>query len=236
MSYLDMSTGQVVANSAADQKQAFFRRTYLHVAGAIAAFALLESYLISLGWGDKFSSLLATSSYSWLIVMAAYMGISMLADKWARSDYSRELQYIGLGVYVVAFAIISLPLLTMAQRIAPGVIENAAVLTGGLVAGITLFAFITRKDFSFMGSALAIGGMIVLAVIVSSILFGFQLGTFFSAAMMVFAAASILYTTSNIIHVYRPEQHVAASLALFSSIGLLFWYAVQFLMSFGGGD
>ena len=180
--------------------------------------------------------MLAKTPWSWLIVMGAFMLVSVVADKWARSDYSREMQYAGLGLYVVAEAIIFLPLLYMAQRFAPGVIENAAILTLSLVAGITFVAFTTRKDFSFMGPALKIGGLVALGMIVASVLFGFQLGMFFSAVMMVFAAACILYSTSNIIHVYRPEQHVAASLSLFSSIGLLFWYAVQFLMSFTGGD
>jgi len=234
MSQLDMSTGQVVANAGAEQKQAFIRRTYLHVAGAIAAFALLESYLLSLGWGEKAMAILATSSWSWLIVLGAFMVVSIVADKWANSDYSREMQYAGLGLYIVAEAIIFLPLLFMAQSVAPGVIENAAILTLSLVAGVTIVAFTTRKDFSFIGPALTVGFFIAMGAIVASIVFGLQLGMFFSVAMMIFATASILYSTSNIIHVYRPEQHVAASLSLFASIGLLFWYAVQFLMSMGG--
>ena len=44
MSYLDMSSGAVVSQAPAEQRVGFIRRTYTHVAGAIAAFALLESY------------------------------------------------------------------------------------------------------------------------------------------------------------------------------------------------
>jgi len=58
----------------------------------------------------------------------------------------------------------------------------------------------------------------------------------FSGIMILFAAAAVLYSTSNIIHEYHTEQHVAASLALFSSVGLLFWYILQFLMSLAGDD
>jgi FtsH-binding integral membrane protein len=32
-------------------------------------------------------------------------------------------------------------------------------------------------------------------------------------------------------HEYRVGQHVAASLALFASVALLFWYILQLLMS-----
>ena len=70
-----------------------------------------------------------------------------------------------------------------------------------------------------------------LGVIVASIGFGLSLGLFFSAIMVAYAAGVILYTTSNIIHHYRPDQHVAAALALFAAVALLFWYLVRVLMA-----
>ena len=233
MSYLNVSSGAVVSELPGEAKAGFIRRTYTHLAGAIAAFALLEAQLISMGWGEKAMSLLATTPWSWLIVLGAFMGVGMLANKWAHSGASRELQYAGLGLYVVAEALIFLPLIFMAQLKAPGVIQNAALVTMALVAGITLVVFTTRKDFSFIGPALKIGGMVALGVIVAAIVFGFTLGLFFSGAMILFAGGCVLYSTSNVLHSYHEEQHVAASLALFSSIALMFWYVVQFLMAFG---
>jgi FtsH-binding integral membrane protein len=52
--------------------------------------------------------------------------------------------------------------------------------------------------------------------------------------MILFAGGCVLYSTSNVLHTYNEDQHVAASLTLFASIALLFWYVVQFMMSFGG--
>lgn len=233
MSYLDVSSGSVVSELPGEAKAGFIRRTYGHLAIAIAAFALIEYQLIQMGLGQKAMALLATSKWSWLIVLGAFMGVGMLANKWAHSGASRELQYAGLGLYVVAEAIIFLPLIYMAQAFAPGVLQNAALITGSLVAGITLVVFTTRKDFSFIGPALKIGGMVALGVIVAAIAFGFELGMFFSAVMILFAGGCVLYTTSNILHTYREDQHVAASLALFASVALMFWYVIQFLMSFG---
>lgn len=233
MSYLNVSSGAVVSELPGEARAGFIRRTYSHLAGAIAVFALLEAQLISMGWGEKAMALLSVSSWSWLVVLVAFMGVGMLADKWAHSGASREMQYAGLGLYVVAEALIFLPLIYMAQRFAPGVIQNAGLITIALVAGITLTVFTTRKDFSFIGPALAIGGMVAMGCIVAGIVFGFQLGMFFSAVMILFAGGCVLYTTSNVLHTYNEHQHVAASLALFSSIALMFWYVVQFLMAFG---
>ena len=233
MSYLNVGSNAVVSDLPGEAKAGFIRKTYGHLAGAIAAFALIEYQLISMGFGEQAMALLATSQWSWLIVLAAFMGVGYVADKWAHSGASRELQYAGLGLYVVAQAVIFLPLIFMAQLRAPGVIENAALITVALLAGITLTVFTTRKDFSFVGPALKIGGMVALGMIVASIVFGFQLGMFFSGVMILFSAGSILYTTSNILHHYREEQHVAASLALFSGVALMFWYVIQFLMALG---
>jgi len=233
MSQLNISSGQVVASLPGEARAGFIRRTYGHLAGAIAAFVLVEYQLIAMGFGEQAMALLATSKWSWLIVLGAFMGVGMLANKWAHSGASRETQYAGLGLYVVAEAIIFLPLIFMAQKIAPGAIENAGVITCALVAGITLVVFTTRKDFSFMGPALAILGMVAMGIIVASIIFGMQLGMYFSAVMVLFAGGCVLYTTSNVLHTYGEEQHVAASLALFASIALMFWYVLQLFMSFG---
>lgn len=236
MSYLDTASGAVVSRASGDERAGFIRRTFMHLAVAIAVFALLESYLLSIGLGEKFLGVLSQSKWSWLVVLAVFAGVSMLADKWARDDYSPAIQYAGLGIFIVAEAIIFLPMIHVATTYFPGMLQNAAMITGGLVTGLCLVAFTTRKDFSFLGPILGMGFMIALALIVGSIVFGFELGTFFFAVMIVFAAGSILYSLSNIMHVYRTDQHVAASLSLFSSVGLLFWYVLQFMMSMAGDD
>lgn len=233
MSYLDTGSGQIVANAAENERAAFIKRTYLHLGGAIAAFAVLETLLIQSGVAQSFMGLLSGSKWSWLIVLAAFMGISMLANSWAHNGMSREKQYMGLGLYTIAEAVIFMPLIFMAQLKAPDILQNAAIVTIALVAGLTFTAFSTKINFSFMGRFLMIGGFIAMGTIVASIIFGFSLGLWFSGAMILFAAGSVLYSTSNVLHEYHTDQHVAASLSLFASVGLLFWYVLQFMMAFG---
>jgi uncharacterized protein len=100
-----------------------------------------------------------------------------------------------------------------------------------LFGGLTGVVFITRKDFSFMRGALMFGGFAALGFIVFSLLFGFELGMFFSYAMVVLACGYILYETSNVMLHYRTNQYVAASLALFAAVMLLFWYVLRILLS-----
>jgi FtsH-binding integral membrane protein len=221
-----------VAEAPADARATFIRKTYLHLAGAILAFTLLEAYMVTSSWAPAFVQTVLGGRYGWLLMMGGFMLVSYVADKWARSDASEARQYMGLGLFIVAEALIFLPLMFIAAYYSsPEVIPMAGIITGLLFVGLTVTAFTTRKDFSFLRGILTVGGFVALGIIVCSILFGFELGLFFSGAMVLFAGASILYTTSNIIHHYRPGQHVAAALALFSGVMLLLWYVLRIVMS-----
>ena len=236
MSQLDINAGRIVANASENERALFIKKTYIHLAGAILAFAFLETLLIKSGVAESFIGLLSQSKWSWMMVLGAFIGVSYIADKWARTAISPEKQYMGLGLYVIAEAIIFMPLIFIAQKFAPDTLTYAALLTAVLVGGITFTAFTTKKNFSFLGKYLAFGGIIAMGIIFGGIIFGYTLGLFFMGAMIVFAAFSVLYSTSNIIHEYHTEQHVAAALGLFASIALLFWYILQFLLSLAGDN
>lgn len=196
----------------------------------MAAFALIEYMLLNAGLEESVFSLLSVK-YAWLMVMGAYMGVSWIAQKWANSSTSLGVQYAGLTLFVVVEALIFLPILMIANGMENGVIAKAGLVTVAMVLGLTLIAFTTRKDFSFLGGMLKIGGMVALGVIVASFFLPITLGTWFSALMILFASGSILYSTSNIMYHYRTTQHVAASLSLFAGVALLFWYVLRLFMS-----
>ncbi|HEX4950210.1 MAG TPA: Bax inhibitor-1 family protein [Blastocatellia bacterium] len=212
-------------------RAAFIRRTYLHLAGAILAFVVVTGIILQTPIAPAMVGLM-TGGYGWLVVLGLFMGVSFLADKWARSETSPQMQYLGLGLFVVAEAIVFLPLLFIATHYASGnVIPTAAAITGFLFLGLTAVVFFTQKDFSWMRSILTIGGFIAMGFVVASIIFGFSLGLLFSVVMVAYAAGAILYDTSNVLHHYRTDQHVAAALALFASVALLFWYVLRIVMA-----
>lgn len=146
---------------------------------------------------------------------------------------SRSTQYLGLGFYIVFEAVIFLPILYIAIGYSGGgaVIFQAAMLTIAMFAGLSLVAFTSKKDFSFLRNIIIIGGFLSLGLIVAGAIFGFNLGLWFSVGMVVLASASILYETSKLKNVYTTGQYVGASLQLFASVMLLFWYILRILMS-----
>ena len=71
----------------------------------------------------------------------------------------------------------------------------------------------------------------LLLAIIGGVLFGFALGTWFSVAMIGLSGASILWQTQNVVRRYPIGSHVAASIALFTSLMTMFWYVLRLLMS-----
>lgn len=212
----------------------FIERTYLHLAGAILAFVGLEYAFFQ---SEAMLRFALSMVGNWWLVLLAFMGVSWIADYFARHATSRPAQYFGLGLYVAAEAVIFLPLLMIATYYGgPDVIMTAGVSTLAIFAALTGIVLITKKDFSFLRGALMLGGVVALVLIVLSMAFGFSLGIFFTVAMIALAAGYILFHTSAVMRHYHPEAYVAASLTLFASVALLFWYILQFVMSMTSRD
>jgi len=220
-----------VAYAQPSERAIFIRKTYGHLAAAILFFIIVEAVLLQPAIARPILETFLSSQYSWLIVLGGFMLVSYIANWWANNQASKSMQYLGLGLYVIAEAVIFVPLLFMAQLHMPDVIAQAGIITLTMFGGLTAVVFTTRKDFSFLGPILSISGFIALGVIICALVFGFNLGILFSAIMIVFASGAILYDTSNILHRYNTNQYVAASLSLFASVALLFWYVLRLLMS-----
>lgn len=213
----------------AESRGRFISRTYNHLFSAIVAFTLVEVALFKSGLAAPMAK--AMLGTSWLLVLGGFVLVSWLARSAAHRAESKAMQYAALAGYVLAQAIIFVPLLFIADAYAPGAITSAAAITLLAFTGLTLVAFWTRKDFSFLRGILMWGGIVALALIVGGVIFGFQLGTYFSVAMVGLAGAAILYDTSNVIHHYPEDRYVAASLELFASVALMMWYVLRLLMS-----
>ncbi len=217
-----------VAESSVEDRSNFIWKCYAHVVGAIFAFAAIEVYLFQSGIA---AAIAAPMMSNWLLVIGAFMIAGYGATHVALRVESINLQYMALGAFVVIEALIFAPMLYIAAMTNPVIIDSAAGVTVIGCAGLIATAMITRKDFSFLRGMLVWMGMLAIVGIVASLLFGFELGTWFSVAMIGFAGASVLYETSNIMHHYPQEKYVAASMALFASIALMFWYILRLFMS-----
>jgi FtsH-binding integral membrane protein len=207
----------------------FLTRTYYHLFGAVLGFTAIEVALFQSGYASTIAG--ALLGVNWLLVLGGFVVVSWLASRVAHTADSLAKQYAALAAFVVAEAIIFVPLLYVANYYAPGAIRSAAIVTVAGFTGLTFVAWTTRRDFSFLGALLRWAGVLALLAIVAAVLFGFQLGTWFSVGMIGMAGAAILYDTSNVMHRFPEDRYVGAALELFASVALMFWYTLRLFMS-----
>jgi FtsH-binding integral membrane protein len=221
----------VAAEAPVADRVTFIRKTYLHLAGAILAFTALMCVIMQLPITGQFVQMMGASRGGMLILMLAFMGVAYGAQRLAQSEASAGMQYLGLGLYILIEAVIFTPLIYIAANFGPpNVLLTAAGATAALFVGLTVVVFVTKADFSFLRIVLTLAGIASILAILASFIFGFSLGIWFTVGMIFLASCYITYDTSNILHHYRTTQHVAASLALFASVMLLFWYILRFFM------
>ena len=211
------------------ERATFIMRTYIHLFGAILLFAAIEVMLFRTGLAAPMAE--AMLGVNWLLVLGGFMVVSWFASRAAHRAESKASQYAALIGFVIAEAIIFVPLLFIAANFAgPGVIKSAAWVTLLGFSGLTAVVFFTRKDFSFLGGMLRWAFVMALVMIVAGVLFNFELGTFFSVGMIALAGGAILYDTSNILLHYPEDRYVGAALELFASVALMFWYVLRLFM------
>ena len=226
-------SAKLVTYATEQERVTFFKKTYTHVAWAMLACIAVESLLIRIVPAEAIF-LMVSKRWVWLLILGGFWLGSMLAQKWSLAQ-ERKMQYLGLGFYIIIEAIIFLPLIYIALAFSEAnVINQAAIITLALFAGLTAVVFFTKINFSFLKYVLIVGGFVSLGLILAGALFGFNLGLWFSGGMVLLASGSILYQTYNLksdTSTFTTDKYVGAALLLFASVMLLFWYILQILIS-----
>jgi len=231
MSYPSNARPYSVIGGTVESRVEFIRKTYGHLTAAIIAFVAFSAMFYIGGVGEQIAALaLGGSRFIWLLILGGFILVGYMAQSLARAERPLSTQYFGLGIYTLAEALIFSPMIFLAGHFYPGVLPNATVVTLTTFIGLTAYVLLYNKDFSFLGTFLAIAGFGALGVIIASAIFGFNPGWWFSLAMILFAGGAILYSTSNVLRYYRTDQYVAAALDLFAAVALLFWYILRLFM------
>lgn len=215
------------------ERAAFYRKTYGHVAGGVLVFILFEYLLLQSDTIVTFM-LSMTQGYKWLLLLGGFMVATNYAEGMALKTTDKNKQYLAYGIYIFFQALIFVPMIFIATRLAetgPNILNQAAIVTLALFTGLSAAVLLTKKDFSFLKTGLTIGFFIAIGLIIAGTLFGFNLGLWFSVGMCLLAGGSILYQTSNLVKTYGVEDYIPAALGLFASLMLLFWYILRIFMS-----
>jgi hypothetical protein len=225
-----------VATLGVSDRVAFLRKSYGLLGISLIVWAAASAALFRYAPETSFKwSKWALSGYNWFAVIGLLIASGMVAQWLAKSNTSRTIQLIGLGVEVAAWTFLMQPMLwVLFLKFQPA---NAYAMLGqGITAtllifvGLTATVFITKKDFSFLRGIVTVGMFAALGIILGSMLFGFTLGLVFTGALIALLALKILYDTSLMLNYFPPTHYVSAALMLFGTVATLFWNIMVFLM------
>jgi FtsH-binding integral membrane protein len=223
----------LVGQTDTEAQVAFYKKTYAHVASGVLAFIIFEYLLLQSETIVSFM-LSLTDGYKWLLLLGGFMFVTTYAESTALKSQDKNLQYLAYGIYILAQAVIFVPMIYIAayyMESGTEILQQASIVTLALFTGLSAVVLLTKKDFSFLKTGLIVGGFIAIGLIIAGTLFGFDLGLWFSVGMCLLAGGSILYQTSNLVHKYSQDQYIPAALGLFASLMLLFWYILRIFMS-----
>ncbi|MGF1590131.1 MAG: hypothetical protein ACFCU7_12960 [Pleurocapsa sp.] len=89
-----------VAQASPSDRVKFIKNTYIHLAGAIIAFILVEFILFQIGIAEALTGFIAGNRFGWLMILGGFSLLGWLSQSLVAKADQVGLQYTGLGVYI----------------------------------------------------------------------------------------------------------------------------------------
>jgi hypothetical protein len=224
-------TAPPAAFAAVTERAAFLKKVYgilfLGVLGFAATLWAAGNVPVVNDAAMKVGEMIYGHRWGWLIYMGVFFAGSWLVHRLAETRPVNVIAYAG---WVVLLGLLIAPLVLIISRTqGPEVVSQASGVTALVFGALTVVVFYTSKDFSFLRAALTFGGLAVLATCVAGTIFGFTLGLWFSAAIVVLMAGYILYDTSAVLHRLPTTMAMTGAILLFTDVVLLFKHVLILL-------
>lgn len=219
-----------VARQAANVRAQFLSKVYIHLVAAVGAFLAVEVALFMGGAAEGLYNMLSRARGTWLVMLGGFMVVNWIGSQAANNLANRQAQYLGLFGIAAAEAVIFAPFLYYVFNTdGAGTVASAAAITVVGFALLTAVGMFTSKDLSVLRPLVMWGSIVALLAIVGSVIFGANLGVWFSVAMVGLAGAAILYQTQSIMKRYPEWAYVGAAVQLFGSLMTMFWYVLRIM-------
>jgi modulator of FtsH protease len=169
----------------------------------------------------------------WWLVLIGYFGLLFLTNAlrnsgWGLVSIFALTGFMGYTLGPIVNAYLGLPNGSQTVMLAMGG-------TAAIFLGLSGYALVTRKDFSFMGGFLMVGILVAFLAGIGAIVFSLPaLSLAVSAMFVLLMSGLILYETSQIVH-GGETNYIMATITLYISIYNLF-LSLLHLLGFAGSD
>ncbi|MEO8579968.1 MAG: Bax inhibitor-1/YccA family protein [Gemmatimonadales bacterium] len=145
-----------------------------------------------------------------------------------RTDFPMNIGLVLLFNFVMG--VIISPALFFYGRQSPGVIGQAAVLTVGAFGILTLYAFVSRRDFSAWGSFLMVGLWVLIGTMLLSFFFQSAAVNLWLASVTVLLFSGLLiFDTWRLRNIYGPDEYVGAAVQIYLDLLNIFMAVLRVL-------
>ncbi|MFZ6649584.1 Bax inhibitor-1/YccA family protein [Undibacterium sp. TJN25] len=204
-------------DSSASEGHKVLRNTYM-----LLSMTLLFSALTAAA-----SVALALPGPGIIITLVGYFGLLFLTTKFRNSGLGLAFVFALTGFMGYTLGPIISHYLGMAGG--SGIVMGAMGMTGAIFLGLSAYALISKRDFSFLGSFLMIGVLVAFVASLGAIFFQIPaLSLTISAVMVLLMSGMILFETSNIIR-GGETNYIMATVSLYITIFNLFISLLQLL-------
>lgn len=186
------------------------RNTYL-LLGMTLAFSALTA-MISMAMNAPYPGV--------IITLAGFFGLLFAIHKTAHSSLGLLFVFLLTGFMGFTIGPVLNAYLSLANG--PSLVASALGTTAAAFVGLSAFALVTRKDFSFLSGFLVVGFFVLMGAVVLGLFFDLSaFSVAISCGFVLFASAAILWQTSAIVH-GGETNYIHATVTLFVSFFNLF--------------
>lgn len=216
---VSIPTGSLVRTG--EERATLVRRTYSLVFVSV----LVTVFGASFGLSQP-SLMQMVAQHPWLTMIGVFAPL-FLATR-TRQQFPANIGFVLLFTFVEGVWIS--PLLYVYGRTQPGLISQAAVLTLGAFGILTVYAFVSRRDFSAWGSFFAVGLWVLIATMVINLFFRNQTASLWlaSATVLVFSGL-LVFDTWRLRNVYGPDDYVMAAVQIYLDLLNMFLAVLRLL-------
>lgn len=158
--------------------------------------------------------------------------VPLLVAQGARTRFPLNVGMVVL--FTFAMGVMISPTLFFFQQRNPGILPQAATLTVGAFAVLTLYAFVSRRDFSAWGSFFIVGLWVLIGTSLLNLFFHNATADLWLAGGTVLVFSGLLvFDTWRLRNVFGPDDYVTAAVQIYLDLLNLFLAIVRIL---GGGN
>ncbi len=212
-------TGTLVRTG--EERATLVRRTYSLVLVSVLVTMVGASFGLS-----QPRLMLAVSQHPFIAFFCSLAPLLMATRK--KAEFPMNIGLVLLFNFVMG--VIISPALFFYGRQQPGLIGQAAVLTLGAFGILTLYAFVSRRDFSAWGSFLIVGLWVLILTSILNYFVGSGTADLWLASVAVLLFSGLLvFDTWRLRNFYGPDEYVGAAVQIYLDLLNMFMAVLRVL-------